>query len=43
MGDWLNYMGTLQDFVDVEVEIEGEYRDQFADAEDFAAYCDQWC
>lgn len=39
--DWIDYCGTLKDFV--EENNAGEYRDEFQGLADYAAYCEEWC
>jgi hypothetical protein len=39
--DWIDYCGTLKDFVAKNGN--NEYRDEFQGLADYAAYCDEWC
>lgn len=39
--DWVDYCGTLKDFVAKNGN--NEYRDEFQGLADYAAYCDEWC
>lgn len=41
MQDWVDYCGTLKDFVAKNGN--NEYRDEFQGLADYAAYCDEWC
>lgn len=44
MDKWIEYCGTLRDFADPdEVAQQSECRDEFVGAEDYAAYCEEWC
>lgn len=39
--DWVDYCGTLKDFVAKNGN--NEYCDEFQGLADYAAYCDEWC
>lgn len=43
VADWLDYCGTLRDFLDPQEFENNEYRDEFMLLQDYAAYCDEWC